>query len=255
MFLDKILQQKRTELNKEKCEIPLEILKKNLNSFPRLDFKKAIGRKNRINIIAEIKKASPSRGLIVSSDFHPDEIAKIYQKSNVSAISILTEKEFFKGEIDFIPLVKKVVNIPVLRKDFIIDEYQIYQSKVYGADAILLIVRILNSQKLRDYLKLARELFLDCLVEIHNEKELETARDAGAEIIGINNRDLDTFGIDLETTLRLAPLIKGEIIVSESGIRTKDDILRLKKAGINAFLIGEALMESNDIESKIRELQ
>ncbi|MFH1287091.1 MAG: indole-3-glycerol phosphate synthase TrpC [bacterium] len=257
MFLDKILQQKKTELDKEKCELPLEILKKNLNSFPRLDFKKAIscGNKNPLNIIAEIKRASPSRGLIVSSDFHPDEIAKIYEKNNVSAISILTEKEFFKGEIDFIPLVKKTVNIPVIRKDFIIDEYQLYQSRVYGADAVLLIVRILSLQKLRDYLKLAGDLSLDCLVEVHNEKELEIAKDAGAEIIGINNRDLDTFEIDLGTTLKLAPLIKGKIIVSESGIRTKDDILRLKKTGVNAFLIGEVLMKSDNIGAKIKELQ
>ncbi|MDD5773267.1 MAG: indole-3-glycerol phosphate synthase TrpC [bacterium] len=255
MFLDKILRQKKIELDKEKIELPLEILKKNLDSFPRRNFKKAISQKDKINIIAEIKKASPSRGVIVPSDFYPDDIAKIYEKNNVSAISILTEREFFKGEIDFIPLVKKVTDIPLLRKDFIIDEYQIYQSRVYGADAILLIVRILSLQKLRDYLKLANDLSLDCLVEVHNEKEMETANAAGAEIIGINNRDLDTFTIDLATTLKLAPLGEGKIIVSESGIKTKDDILHLKKAGVNAFLIGEALMESNDIGAKIKGLQ
>ena len=253
MILDKILQQKKIELDKEKIEFPIEILTKNLDHFPRRDFKKAISQKDKINIIAEIKQASPSRGLIFSSDFYPDEIAKIYEKNNVSAISILTEKEFFKGEIDFIPSVKKATtNIPLLRKDFIIDEYQIYQSKVYGADAILLIVRILSLQKLQDYLKLANDLSLDCLVEVHNEEEIITASAAGAEIIGINNRDLDTLKIDLNATLKLAPLVKGEIIVSESGIKTKDDILRLKNAGVNTFLIGEALMESNDIETVIK---
>lgn len=253
MFLDKILRQKKIELDKDKIEFPLGLLKKNLNVFPRRDFKKAVSQKEKINIIAEIKKASPSRGLIASSDFYPDEIAKAYQKNNVSAISILTEKEFFKGEIDFIPLVKKVTNVPLLRKDFIVDEYQIYQAGVYGADAILLIVRILSPRELRDYLKLANDLALDCLVEVHNEKEMETANDAGAEIIGINNRDLDTFKIDLGTTLRLAPLANGKIIVSESGIKTKADINRLREAGVNAFLIGEALMESNDIGAKIKE--
>ena len=255
MFLNKILQQKKIELDREKTELPLELLKKNLNSLPKRDFKKAVSQKDRINIIAEIKRASPSRGLIVTSDFYPDDIAKIYEKNNVSAISILTEREFFKGEIDFVPIVKKVTNIPLLRKDFIIDEYQIYQSRVYGADAILLIVRILSPQKLSDYLKLAKDLSLACLVEVHNEEELKIANAAGAEIIGINNRDLDTFKVDLNTTLKLAPMAKGKIIVGESGIKTKDDILRLKDAGVNAFLIGEALMASNDIGAKIKELQ
>lgn len=245
MFLDKILQQKRAELDKEKCELPIEVLKKNLGSFPRRDFKEAVSRGNRVNIIAEIKRASPSRGLIISSDFHPDEIAKIYEKNGASAISVLTEKEFFKGEIDFVSLVSRATNIPILRKDFIIDEYQIYQSRVYGADAILLIVRILSLQRLKDYLKLATDLSLDCLVEVHDEKELAIAQDAGAEIIGINNRDLGTFEVDLTTTLKLAPLIKGKVVVSESGIKTKDDILRLKKVGVNAFLIGEALMKAH----------
>jgi indole-3-glycerol phosphate synthase len=255
MFLDKILRHKKIELDKEKIEIPFNILKKNLDTFPLRDFKKAVSQKDKMNIIAEIKKASPSRGLIFTSDFYPDEIARIYEKNNVSAISILTEREFFKGEIDFIPLVKKVTKVPLLRKDFIIDEYQIYQSRVYGADAILLIVRILSLQKLRDYLKLANDLSLDCLVEVHNEEELKAADAAGAEIIGINNRDLDTFKIDLGTTLKLAPKAKGKVIVSESGIKTKDDILLLKEAGVNAFLIGEALMESNDIGTKLKELQ
>lgn len=245
MFLDKILQRRKADLDKEKCELPIEVLKKNLGSFSRRDFKEAVSRENRINIIAEIKRASPSRGLIISSDFHPDEIAKVYEKNGASAISVLTEKEFFKGELDFISLVKSATNIPILRKDFIIDEYQIYQSRVYGADAILLIVRILSLQRLKDYLKLASDLFLDCLVEVHDEKELEVAMDVGAEIIGINNRDLDTFEVDLTTTLRLAPLAKGKIIVSESGIKTKDDISRLKKVGVNAFLIGEALMKAH----------
>lgn len=245
MFLDKILQQKKLEIEKEKHELPPEVLKKNLGSFSRRDFKEAVSRKNRVNIVAEIKRASPSRGLIISSDFHPDEIAKIYEKNGASAISVLTEKEFFKGEIDFISLVKSATNIPILRKDFIIDEYQIYQSRVYGADAILLIVRILSLQRLKDYLKLASDLSLDCLVEVHDERELEVAMDAEAKIIGINNRDLDTFEVDLTTTLRLAPLAKGRIVVSESGIKTRDDILRLKKVGVNAFLIGEALMKAH----------
>ncbi|MEW6087149.1 MAG: indole-3-glycerol phosphate synthase TrpC [bacterium] len=252
MFLDKILQQRKIELDREKLELPLEILKKNLDSFPVRDFKKAISAKGRTNIVAEIKKASPSRGIIIQSDFYPDEIAKIYEKNNASAISVLTERDFFKGEIDFIPLVKKNTNIPVLRKDFIVDEYQIYQSRVYGADAVLLIARILTPPVLQRFLNLAGDLCLDCLVEIHNAEELKIAEDSGADIIGINNRDLDTFKIDLNTTLKLAPLIKEKVVVSESGIKTKDNITMLKRAGVNAFLIGEALMESNDIGAKIK---
>ena len=207
-----------------------------------------------MNLIAEIKKASPSAG-VIKEDFSVEKIAEAYKMAGVDAISVLTDKKFFQGEIKYLNTAKNIVDVPILRKDFIIDEYQIYESRAYKADAILLIVRILERSQLADYLAMAAELGMAVLVEVHSEKELDQALYCNAEIIGINNRDLDTLNIDIETSLRIKGEVpKDKIVVSESGIRTRNEVKKLYKYGIHAILVGEILMKSDNIESKIRKL-
>lgn len=256
MILQKIIEEKKKEVEEKKKKIPLNLLltKINLKDKPR-NFKEAISKEG-INLIAEIKKASPSRG-IIRENFDHKKIARVYKKGKVEAISVLTEEKFFKGNINFLKEVKKiVVDIPVLRKDFIIDEYQIYESKIFGADAVLLIVAILEENNLKKFLNLTKKLKMDALVEIHNEDELRKALKADAEIIGINNRNLKNFKVDLNTTFKLVKKIPlDKIIVSESGIKTREDVIRLQNAGINAILIGEAFMETENILKKIKELR
>ncbi|MGW8287164.1 MAG: indole-3-glycerol phosphate synthase TrpC, partial [Desulfobulbales bacterium] len=204
---------------------------------------------------AEVKKASPSKG-IICQDFDPIKIATSYEEGGAEAISVLTDERFFQGSLEYIPLVRQTVKLPVIRKDFIIDELQIDQSNRYGADAILLIAAILVQEQLRDYLQMAAELGIDVLVEVHNEKELEKSLAAGSRIIGINNRDLRDFTVDLATTLRLRQEIPDAIpVVSESGIRNRDDIRTLQDRGITAVLIGESLMRSDDRAAALRKLK
>lgn len=242
MILDDIVAFKMKQLEEEKRIKPINEYEKNIQSMKTRDFKSALS-KNGINIIAEIKKASPSKG-IIKLDFNPREIAKVYEKVNIDAISVLTEKHFFKGKDDYIKLVKEVSAKPVLRKDFIIDEYQIFQAKYIGSDAILLIAAILG-KKLEKFYDLAHELGLQCLVEVHNREELETALEAEADIIGVNNRDLRDFSVNLKHTESLIKYIPEKtVIVSESGIKTSDDILYLKSIGVNAVLIGETFMRN-----------
>jgi indole-3-glycerol phosphate synthase len=219
------------------------------------DFRSAIHRRgDTIKLIAEIKKASPSKGLI-RTDFDPLKIAEIYESGSVNAISVLTEKDFFQGDLTYIRQVKAVSTKPVLRKDFIFDEYQIYESRANGADAILLIAAILDLIKAAEFYHLASELGLAVLFEVHDEDDLAIAMHVDTDIIGINNRNLKTLTINLETTLRLKALIPaGKIIVSESGIRTRKDVVSLQDNGIDAMLIGTSFMESPDIGSKIEEL-
>ncbi len=204
-----------------------------------------------------MKKASPSKG-IIKGDFDPIEIAMTYAVNGAAAISVLTEQNYFLGHLYYLKAIEEALRnkcIPLLRKDFIFDEYQVYESRAFGADALLLIRAILTSARLKTLLELSRNLSMNCLVEVHNEKELETALKTGAEIIGINNRDLQTFKTDLKTTERLLPLIPpGKTIVSESGIKTRADIKKLEKLGVNAVLIGEAFMAAPDIAAKMREL-
>ncbi|ODS30057.1 MAG: indole-3-glycerol phosphate synthase (IGPS) [Candidatus Scalindua rubra] len=219
-----------------------------------MKFSKAIRRINGIKIIAEIKKASPSAG-VIREDFKYVDIAMEYEASGASAISVLTDKEFFMGDIKYLSEIKEAVNIPVLMKDFIIDSYQIYEARTAGADSILLIARLLTNDQIETFLSLSHSLGMECLVEIHNNDELKKVMETRATIIGINNRNLDTFETNIETTLHLSPLIpEGKIIVSESGIKTRADILKLEEAGIDAILIGETLMRSKDIFLKIKEL-
>jgi indole-3-glycerol phosphate synthase len=207
-----------------------------------------------VNLIAEIKKASPSRG-IIRGDFNPAKIAMTYQANGASAISVLTDERFFEGRLEHMKTVKEHVSLPVLRKDFIIDEYQIYESVRSGADAILLIAEILSGSELGSFYNLAVSLGLDVLVEVHNEEDVEKALGCQAGIIGINNRDLHTFKVDLAVTQKLLRMIPpGKVRVSESGIKTYEDVMFLKSMGVNAVLIGEAFMEASDIASKMREI-
>ncbi|WP_456434178.1 indole-3-glycerol phosphate synthase TrpC [Thermosulfuriphilus sp.] len=207
-----------------------------------------------VAIIAELKKASPSKGLI-AKDFEPRQFAQKYEAGGAAAISVLTDRRFFQGDISYLSEIKSAVSLPVLRKDFIVDRIQIEEARYMGADAILLIVAALTPENLSRLLSYSRSLGLEALVEVHNEEELEVALSVGAEIIGINNRNLSTFEVDIETTFRLRPLIPpGVVVVSESGLRGREDILRLEAAGVDAALIGESLMKQKDKEAKLKEL-
>ncbi|MCJ7546204.1 MAG: indole-3-glycerol phosphate synthase TrpC [Deltaproteobacteria bacterium] len=237
-----------------KDSTPLAQLKKAIRDLPPTrDFRKAI-RSPSCAIIAEVKRSSPSKGRI-REHFDPVQIASIYQEHGAQALSVLTDEQFFEGKGDYLAAIKKTVSLPLLRKDFIIDAYQIYETRVLGADALLLIAAILDKGQLQEYIELAEQLGLAPLVEVHTKAELDKALAAGAEIIGINNRDLQTFSTDLKRTLELAPMIpKGKIVVTESGITTRKDIELLMQAGVHCFLIGEALMRAEDIGGKLREL-
>jgi len=254
MILNQIIESKRREVEARKSELPIFLLKAKISTLPpSRNFKEALRRNGEIALIAEIKKASPSAGLI-REDFDPVRIGQIYEENGAAAISILTETKYFQGSLDHLRKVKQAVTLPVLRKDFIFDPYQLYESRICGADAVLLIVRILDPEKLAQFLGLAQELGMAGLVEIHSAEELNQALAAGAEIIGINNRDLDTLEIDLSKTYQLSELIPADrIIVSESGIQNRTDVVKLKNY-VNAVLVGEALMKSQDIGKKVREL-
>lgn len=254
-ILDKIIREKKKAVARAKRNKPLDVLIKQLSSTPKARlFKKALNKKGRLSLIAEIKKSSPSAG-IIRKDFNPARIAKTYQDAGADCLSVLTEEKFFSGRLDYIQKIKKEVRLPILRKDFIIDAYQIYESRAYGADAILLISTILPVEKLKKFIILAKRLKLDCLVECDCLASLRKALKAGAEIIGINNRDLHNFKVEINRTKRLIKYIpKNKIIVSESGIKGKKDIEFLKNLGVDAVLIGEAFMRSKNIEAKIKEL-
>lgn len=217
-------------------------------------FYDALDRIERLNVIAEIKKASPSKGLLCN-DFDPVQIAMDYESNNAAAISILTEEDHFLGSLDHLKLVRQAVARPILRKDFIFDSYQLYESAQAGADAILLIVAILGPPQLKQLMLLAEKLSLDVLVEVHSLPELRIALETDARIIGVNNRDLKTFRVDINTSVHLAPHVPDSVIlVSESGIQTADDIRMLREAGYDAFLIGELFMKSKNPGRSLREL-
>jgi len=254
-ILDEIYKYKLTEVAENKKRVSLEMLKGQCKEKRKGGaFGAAIKSGDNIRVIAEIKKASPSLG-IVREDFNPVEIARIYEASGASAISVLTDEKFFQGCLSYLTDVKRSVNLPVLRKDFIIDPYQIYEARSAGADAILLIAALLPKEEVQHYLELAQELGMDCLVEVHSEDELENVLQTEACIIGINNRNLATFKTDMETTFRLRPMIPaGKIVVSESGIKSRADIVALMRKGVDAILVGETLMKSNDISATLHEL-
>jgi len=255
MILEKIIEVKRREVVVRKAAKPLADLEKMIAGRPPArDFKAALAAAAGCAIIAEVKRRSPSRGLL-RADFDPIRIALEYESHGAAAVSVLTDETFFGGSDADLSVVGSAVTLPVLRKEFIIDPYQVYETRAIGADALLLIAAILTEGQLREYRDLAASLGLAALVEIRDREELEKALSTGAEIIGINNRDLKTFQTDLQTTVALAPLIpKDRIAVSESGIRNRQDIDTLTKAGIRAFLIGETLIAAPEIGPKLKEL-
>lgn len=256
-ILGTIVTRKKERLVSAKRVVPLAELKSIIRDIdtPR-DFRKAIKREfHSVSIIAEIKKASPSKGLI-REIFDHTKIASVYETKKVNAISVITEEDFFQGKLAFLPDVKKAVRMPVLRKDFIFDEYQIYEARANGADAVLLIADILDKKQSEEYLELSHELGMSALFEVHNFDDLEKALAINALIIGINNRDLKTLSIDLNTTLTLKKEIPVDrISVSESGISKRENVLEIEAAGIDAMLVGTCLMESPDIGRKIDELR
>ena len=254
MILDDIVQVKKIELKKARDVRKIADLKaKARNAAPLKPFE--LRQQGAVSIIAEVKRASPVKG-VFKADLDPADQALRYREGGARAISVLTDEQFFKGSVEDLRAARNAAGIPILRKDFVIDEYQLWEARVMLADAALLIVRILDKAQLRDYIALAREeLKLATLVEVHNEKELVLALDAKAEIIGINNRDLDTFKVTLETTARLRPIIPaGRIVVSESGISTREDMVLLKHMAVDAALIGEELVKANDPAGRIKEL-
>ena len=254
MIIDRIVAAKRQEIAALKQATPLARLKGAIRDLPPTrDFRKAISHRP-CAIIAEVKRSSPSKGRI-RKDFDPLKIAAIYQEHGAQAVSVLTDEQFFEGKGAYLAAIKRTIALPLLRKDFIIDAYQIYETRVLGGDALLLIASILEQRQLTEYIELAEQLGLAPFVEVHTKAELGKALAVGAEIIGINNRDLQTFSTDLKKTLELAPMIpKDKIVVAESGITTRKDIELLMQAGVHCFLIGEALMRANDIGKKLREL-
>jgi len=257
-ILSRIIDDKRTEVEEARKRIgdgEMKQLAMDTKTMPR-GFQQALASPGPagVNIIAEIKRASPSKG-IINADLDVSSLSRSYQEGGAAAISVLTERNYFKGSIDDLQAVKKTVKIPVLRKDFIVTEYQIYESRYIGADAILLIVRALSDRELGDYLKLAASLGLDVLTEVHDSEELERAIKAGAPIIGINNRNLSTFVTDINVCIELTARIPaGRVSVAESGIRDRSDIIKITAAGIHNFLIGESIVRSGDAAGHIRSL-
>ena len=255
MILDDIVEKRKEQLQREKDNIePQDMKEMALNSKNKNHgFKEAL-KKSGLSVIAEVKKASPSKG-VIAKDFRPVEIAIAYEDAGAAAISCLTEEHYFKGGSKYFADIRAKVDIPMLRKDFIFDEYQIYEAKTIGADAVLLICALLETSMIREFLDIAASVGLDVLVEAHDESEVESALNAGAEIIGVNNRNLKDFSVDLQNSLRLRSLVpRDKIFVSESGIMCAADIKLLRAAGVNGFLIGEMLMRSNNITLDLQRL-
>lgn len=257
MILDIILKEKEREVTRCKRETPIEEVKAQMADAPKpLGFAAALECKSNgiPAVIAEVKKASPSKG-VIREDFNPEAIAKAYESAGASAVSVLTDEKFFQGSLEYLKIVKATVSLPVIRKDFVIDEYQIFEARAAGADAILLIAAALDEDNIVRFLDCAHALGMDALVEVHNEEELEIALYTSASLLGINNRNLYTFKVTLDTTSELSAMIPANRkIVSESGIFTRSDMEMLGGMGIDAVLIGEALMREQDIEAKLREL-
>jgi indole-3-glycerol phosphate synthase len=258
-ILKKIISHKKQEIAAGKARLPEPELRSQLadsDDRPRGFVGALHGAEgeDRTPVIAEVKKGSPSKG-VIRPDFDPVAIAEVYEANGAACLSVLTDERFFLGRLEYLAEIRKHVRLPLLRKDFICDPYQIYEARAAGADAVLLIAAMLDLVQLRDFTALARELSLDVLLEVHDEQELETALQVNCELVGINNRDLHTFITDLATTERLAKRVPGNrLIVAESGIHSRSDVLRLQRAGARAFLVGESLMREADIGAKLREL-
>ncbi len=258
MILQEIIQQKKEDVAQAKKQFPPEWLGRSLayNPYVPRDFKNALDniKDCTYNIIAEIKKASPSKG-VIRKDFDPLFIAQEYEKGGAIALSVLTEEHFFLGKLEYLSLLKRFVRIPILRKDFIIDSYQIIESAVYGADSLLLIAAVLSQKNLNEFIALARRFGIEPLVEIHSKSELLKAISAGANIIGINHRNLEDFSMDMNLCKTLVPLIpRGKTVVAESGLHTQEQLQELSALGIDAFLIGEFFMRHEDVKKTLETL-
>jgi indole-3-glycerol phosphate synthase len=253
--LKEIVQKKKERILFARQALSEEELKIKVQGLePTRPFIAAIQKPRTISLIAEIKKASPSRG-VIRQDFNHLEIALAYKECGVQAISVLTEEDYFGGSLSYIKEVRNLVEVPVLRKDFILEPYQIYESRLFGADGILLIADLLTKDRIAEFIQIASGLGMECLVEVHNERELKKVLNLDAGLIGINNRDLHTLELDFKTTEKLFPLIpKDKAVVVESGIKTYQDVLFLKILGVSAVLIGEAFMEAQDIRQKVNQV-
>ncbi|MCR5736783.1 MAG: indole-3-glycerol phosphate synthase TrpC [Eubacterium sp.] len=255
MILDTIAEATRKRVEKEKSEKALELVREEAMKLPKgtFSFEKAIA-KDGMTFICEVKKASPSKG-IIAEDFPFVEIAKEYEKAGAGCISVLTEPEFFKGDKKYLKAISEEVSVPLIRKDFVVDEYMIYDAKIHGASAVLLICSLLDEETIKNYIAICDTLGLSALVEAHDEAEIENAIRAGARMIGVNNRDLKTFTVDISNSERLRKLVPSDILfVAESGIKTKEDIRRLKAAQVNGVLIGETFMRSENKMEMLKEL-
>ena len=257
-YLKKILETTRISVSERKKISPLSKLgSRSVDVESTRGFKNSLIKsveKNNIAVIAEMKKASPSLGLI-RKEYEPEELAQHYAKANAACLSVLTDEPFFQGSIEHLTSVRKSVDLPLLRKDFIIDEYQVYESRFQGADCILLIAAALTQNQLKDYYQLAIELKLDVLVEVHTYEEVEKALSINANLIGINNRNLKTFEVDLETTKHLTQYIPQEVlVVSESGIKTREDVQKICSYGVSIFLVGEAFMKADNPGSELKNI-
>ncbi|MDF2612446.1 MAG: trpC [Clostridia bacterium] len=256
MILDQIITRRKKDIEELKALTSISSFERQIEKHTYADnsFKASL-KGSGVSIIAEAKKASPSKGLICT-DFDYIQIAKDYERGGAAAISVLTEPNYFLGANEYLTKIKEIVKLPLLRKDFIVDEWQIYEAKVIGADAVLLIAAALTQKEMAYFLKVAHSLGLECLVEAHDEEEVKRSLDVNAEIIGVNNRNLKTFEVSLETSERLRKLIpQDKVFVSESGIHTKEDIKRLKQLGTDAVLIGESIVKSSDRIGKLKELK
>ncbi len=257
-ILQKILTRKFEEIQERATRLSMRDLSRRIEAAPRVrPFHRALQaqlKMGRAGVIAELKKASPSKG-VLRTDFNPVEIARSYRNGGATCLSVLTDRDFFQGDDRYLQQAREASELPVLRKDFIIDPYQVYEARVIGADCILLIVAALGEVSLRELAALAVELEMDVLVEVHDETELDRALDLDAPLIGINNRNLRTFETHLDTTLRLLEKIPDRrLVVTESGIHTREDVVLMRNHGVNAFLVGEAFMKADEPGQKLREL-
>lgn len=260
MILDDIVLVTRKRVEVKKREIPLEKIKAQAIALAEREreftypFEQAISRPD-ISFICEVKRASPSKG-VIAEEFPYLAIAREYERAGADCISVLTEPEYFKGNDCYLKEINQIVSIPILRKDFIIDEYMIYEAKVMGASCILLIAALLDTKTIKDFIKICDSLGMSALVEIHNEKEITSAIESRARLIGVNNRNLRDFTVDIQNSVRLINKIPRDILmIAESGIKTADDIQMLRKHGVNGVLIGETLMRSSDKAAKLAELR
>lgn len=254
-ILDRIVASKNREIAERRSSIPLAELERRLPAAPPVrDFRKALEAGPGVGIIAEVKKASPSAG-VLKGDFDPVAIARLYEQSRANCISVLTDEPHFQGHLSYLTAIRAAVAPPVLRKDFILDPYQVLEARVAGADAVLLIAEILGDE-LPDLVREIERFGMQALVELYERDNLQRVLDSGAKLIGVNNRNLHTFEVSLDRTIEIAPRVPGDCcLVSESGIKTRADMVRLEGAGVGAVLIGETLMRADDVPAKVRELR